>query len=124
MYVCINTKTDGMNIKDKVLSQATKDFIDEISEIEYSEKDASEALKAIKDSLFEGFGDPTGAVIPVLEKMVLGSIDTNCNTRIAWDLLPKFLDIASKDGSLDNTETTLARLLSRTIREINRYNRY
>jgi hypothetical protein len=113
-----------MNIKDKVLSKATQDFMEAISEIEYSEKDASEALKVIKDSLFEGFGDPTGAAIPVLEKMVLGSIDPNCNTRIAWDLLPKFLDIASKDNSLDSTETTLAKLLSRTIREINRYNRY
>lgn len=112
------------NTKNAAVKKLVNDFLEGLSEIELTEKEASEALKVIKDGLFEGFGDPTGAAIPVLEKMVLGSIDLNYNTRIAWDLLPKFLDIASKDGSLDSTEATLARLLSRTIREINRYNRY
>jgi hypothetical protein len=113
-----------MNIKNKELASAVQEFEEKISELDYSEKDACSALETLKDSIFESFGDPTVAAIPVLEKMVLGSIDANYSTQIAWDLLPKFLDIASKDGSLDSTESALARILSRTIKEINRYNRY
>ena len=109
------------NTKNAAVKKLVNDFLEGLSEIELTEKDAREIITTVKENVAYGFDSESELMKPILTKLVMDSIDYD-DTSVAWELAPKLLDVISKDDALDEIETKLVKMVLKIIKDINREN--